>query len=102
MDDQRPYIEGGQLFELRGGKRQMDIPAGQAPILRLAPGTKVIVDDVELVFHEEGPFIVLTLERWQRTLAKAIVNSAVAEEQEDEAIRRTRQVRRQLRRDSKN
>lgn len=88
------------IVELRGrGKgRRMDIPAGEAPVLRLAPGSKVMVDDVELVFHEPGPFIVVTLDRWQRTVHKAIAN-AQAEVEAAETVRKTRQARR---RDARN
>jgi hypothetical protein len=97
-------MDDGKIIELRGGRgrRRMDIPAGQAPVMRLTPRSQVVVDDVQLVFHEEGPFIILTVDRWQRTLAKAIVNSAVVEAEEEQAVRRTRQVRRQIQRDSKN
>ena len=96
-------MDDGRIIELRGrGPRRMDIPAGQSPVLKMAPGSKLIVDDVQLVFHEEGPFIIVTLERWSRTVAKAIALAAHQEDAEQEAVRRTRQVRRQIARDSRN
>ncbi len=83
--------------------QHLKVSSGEAMTVTRQPGKgRIFVDNVHVDFLEEGPLIILPLERWQRTLAKAVVNSAIAEAEEEQAVRRTRQVRRQIQRDLRN
>ena len=91
-------LPGGK--RARGPRRVLDIPAGQSPVIDPQPGTLIQVDDVALHFLEAGPFIIVPLERWQRTLARAVATEQAAIERVSRQVRRA--TARQISRDANN
>lgn len=95
MPEPSDLIVPGRQPRKRGGVRQiLDVPAGQAPKIKLRPGALIVIDDIGLRFHEEGPFIILPLERWTRTLGLAVIR--------EQEIIENRQARRAAARDRRN
>lgn len=83
----------------------IDVKAGTAPLLKLEAGTLVIVDSTALHFEEAGQYIIIAVDVWKNTVAKAIAKQEPrppTDEELQEAVMQ-RQVRRAIqRRDLKN
>lgn len=93
-------VPGRQPRKTGGVRRIFDVPPGQAPTIKLAPGSLIVIDDIGIRLHEEGPFIILPLERWVRTLTKAIAKADQAIEEDSRQVRRA--VARSITQDRRN